>query len=124
MTSVYERIGGEPAMNAAIELFYRKVLSDDRVNSFFDGVDMEKQPAKQKAFLTMATGGPHNYTGKDMREAHKNLKDSEGNAINNDHVDIIIGHAGAALQELGVGEKEIGEVAAFLETTRSDITNS
>jgi len=124
MTSIYEKIGGEPAMNAAVDLFYRKVLSDDRVNGFFDGIDMENQAAKQKAFLTMATGGPNNYTGKELREGHKNIKDKEGNGINDEHVTIIIQHAGAALQELGVGEGEIGEIAALLETTRSDITNS
>ena len=63
MTSIYERIGGEAAMDAAVDLFYRKVLADDRVNGFFEGIDMKDQAAKQKAFLTMATGGPNKYTG-------------------------------------------------------------
>ena len=71
MSSLYERLGGEAAMSAAVDIFYRKVLMDDRVNSFFDDVDMEAQGLKQKAFLTMVCGGPSNYTGKDMREGHK-----------------------------------------------------
>ena len=54
---LYQEIGGEPAVNAAVDLFYRKVLKDDRMKRFFDGVDMDKQAAKQKAFLTMAFGG-------------------------------------------------------------------
>ena len=58
--TLYERLGGEPAVNAAVDIFYRKVLNDYRINRFFDNVDMEKQAAKQKAFLTMAFGGPHN----------------------------------------------------------------
>ena len=33
--SLFERIGGEGAVDAAVELFYKKVLEDDRVNSFF-----------------------------------------------------------------------------------------
>ena len=75
MSSLYERLGGEGAVNAAVELFYRKVLADGRIAHFFDDVDMESQIAKQKAFLTMAFGGPNNYTGADMRNAHKRLVD-------------------------------------------------
>ena len=66
--SLYEQIGGEPAMAAAVELFYRKVLSDDRISHFFEDVDMERQSAKQKAFLTMVCGGPSAYSGQDMRK--------------------------------------------------------
>src|ERR1700693_4633273 len=65
---LYEEIGGEAAVNAAVDVFYRKVLKDERIKHFFDGVDMDKQASKQKAFLTMAFGGPHNYTGLDMRK--------------------------------------------------------
>jgi len=32
---LYERIGGEPAVNAAVDIFYRKVLSDQHINHFF-----------------------------------------------------------------------------------------
>jgi len=67
--SVYDSIGGAAAVDAAVDIFYRKVLADDRISEFFDTVDMEEQHTKQKAFLTMAFGGPNSYTGKDMREA-------------------------------------------------------
>jgi hemoglobin len=90
--SLYEQIGGEAAVNAAVDIFYRKVLSDDRINAFFDDVDMEKQAAKQKAFLTMAFGGPHNYTGLDMRKGHAHLV-SRG--LNDSHVDAVIEDLGA-----------------------------
>ena len=71
--SVYERIGGEAAVNAAVDIFYRKVLKDPRINMFFKDVDMDRQAAKQKAFLTVALGGPNKYTGKDMRAGHARL---------------------------------------------------
>ena len=70
MATIYEQLGGAPAMDAAVDIFYRKVLADDRISKFFEGVDMERQAAKQKAFLTMVFGGPNSYTGKDMRNAH------------------------------------------------------
>ena len=71
--TLYEQLGGEAAVNAAVEIFYRKVLLDDRISAFFDDVDMDRQIAKQKAFLSMAFGGPAAYTGKDMRSAHARL---------------------------------------------------
>jgi len=116
--ALYDQIGGEAAVNAAVDIFYRKVLADDRINRFFDGVDMEKQAAKQKAFLTMAFGGPHNYTGKDMREGHAHLvKDG----LDDSHFDAVVENLGATLKELGVADDLIGQVAAVAETTRNDV---
>jgi len=116
--SVYDRIGGEAAMDAAVDLFYRKVLADARINEFFDGVDMERQAAKQKAFLTMALGGPHNYTGKDMRAGHAHLV---ARGLNDSHFDAVMENLGATLNELGVPDELIAEAAAIAESTRNDV---
>lgn len=115
---LYERIGGEPAVNAAVDIFYRKVLSDDRINRFFDNVDMEKQAAKQKSFLTMAFGGPHNYTGEDMRKGHAHLLKM---GLDGSHFDAVVENLGATLEELNVPQELITEVVAICETTRNDV---
>ena len=120
MASLFERIGGEAAVDAAVDIFYRKVLSDDRVNGFFDDVDMEGQIAKQKGFLTMVFGGPNNYTGKDMREGHKHLV---ANGLNDSHVDAIIELLGATLKELGVADDDIAEIAGIANSVRDDVLN-
>lgn len=118
MSSLYDRLGGEAAVNAAVELFYRHVLSDGRIARFFEGVDMDQQLAKQKSFLTMAFGGPNNYTGADMRNAHKRLV---GNGLNDTHVDAVIENLNRTLRELGVGEKEVQEVATLANSVRQDV---
>ncbi|MEY3287798.1 MAG: hypothetical protein RLZZ419_40 [Pseudomonadota bacterium] len=115
---LYERIGGEPAVNAAVDIFYRKVLSDHRINRFFDNVDMEKQAAKQKAFLTMAFGGPHSYTGEDMRKGHAHLLKM---GLDDSHFDAVVENLGATLEELNVPQELIAEVVAICETTRNDV---
>jgi hemoglobin len=120
MTSLYERLGGEAAVNAAVDIFYRKMLGDDRVSGFFDDTDMDRQAAKQKAFLTMAFGGPNKYTGKDMRQAHKHLV---ARGLNDSHVDIVIEHLGGTLKELGVPDADIKEVAAIANSVRGDVLN-
>ncbi len=116
--ALFDRLGGEAAVNAAVDIFYRKVLADDRINRFFDGVDMDKQAAKQKAFLTMAFGGPNNYTGEDMRKGHAHLVER---GLNDSHFDAVVENLGATLKELGVADDLIGEVAAIAETTRNDV---
>jgi len=116
--TLYQQLGGQAAVDLAVDNFYRKVLSDDRVNRFFDGVDMDRQIPKQKAFLTMAFGGPHNYTGKDMRVGHAHLLKM---GLNDSHVDAIIELLGQTLRELGVAEPLIGQVAAIAESTRNDV---
>ena len=116
--NLYEKIGGDAAVNAAVDIFYRKVLADDRISRFFEGVDMEKQAAKQKAFLTMAFGGPHNYTGKDMRDGHAHLVK---NGLNDSHFDAVMENLGATLQELNVPNELIQEAAAIAESTRNDV---
>ncbi len=115
--SLYEKLGGAEAIDAAVDIFYRKVLADDRISHFFDDVDMDAQAAKQKAFLTMAFGGPNSYTGKDMREAHKHMN------LNETHFDAVVENLAATLTELGVSEEDIGEVAAVAASVKDDVLN-
>ncbi|MFA6162869.1 MAG: group 1 truncated hemoglobin [Methylobacter sp.] len=116
--TLFDKLGGEAAVNAAVDIFYRKVLADYRINRFFDNVDMEKQAAKQKAFLTMAFGGPHNYTGEDMRKGHAHLVQM---GLDDSHFDAVMEHLGATLTELNVPQDLIDQVAAIAESTRNDV---
>ncbi|MCK8500859.1 group 1 truncated hemoglobin [Myxococcus sp. MISCRS1] len=118
--SVYEQIGGEPAMAAAVDVFYRKVLADDRISHFFEDVDMERQSAKQKAFLTMVTGGPSTYSGKDMRAGHAHLVKR---GLNDVHFDAVVEHLSATLRELGVPEPLVARVLAIAGGARADVLN-
>lgn len=116
--SVYEQIGGAPAVDKAVEIFYRKVLSDDRISDYFDGVDMDAQAAKQRAFITMAVGGPNNYTGRDMRTAHAHLVER---GLTDVHFDAVITHLASTLEELGVPDDLIAGIGEKLEGLRTDI---
>jgi len=116
--SLYEKIGGEAAVNAAVDIFYRKVLKDDRIKHFFDGVDMAKQAGKQKAFLTVAFGGPNKYSGEDMRKGHAHLV---ARGLNDTHFDAVMENLGATLTELNVPGDLIAQAAAIAESTRKDV---
>jgi hemoglobin len=116
--SLYDRIGGAAAVEAAVDVFYGKVINDYRINRFFDGIDMSALAVKQKAFFTMAFGGPNTYTGADLRAAHAGLVKI---GLGNDHFNVVMEHLGATLQELNVPAELIGEAAALAESTRKDV---
>ena len=116
--SLYEQIGGAGAVDAAVEVFYRKILSDDRISHFFDDVDLDVQIAKQKAFLTMAFGGPNTYTGKDLRSGHAHLVKR---GLNGDHFQAVAENLNATLQELKVPQPLIDQVMAIAGGARADV---
>jgi hemoglobin len=116
--SLFEQLGGEAAVDAAVDVFYKKVLEDYRINRFFGNVDMEKQAAKQKAFLTMAFGGPSHYSGKDLRAGHAKLVKL---GLDDSHFNAVLENLEATLIELGVAQELVEQVNALAETTRHDV---
>jgi len=116
--SLYDRIGGALAVQAATELFYRKVLADPLLSDFFASTDMRRQLTMQEAFLTMALGGPNHYTGRDLRSAHAALP-----GLEDKHFDRVIEHLAETLAELGVAEPEIAAAGAIASSVRSDVLN-
>lgn len=116
--SLFEKIGGEAAVDAAVDIFYRKVLADHTINRFFDNTNMEEQAGKQKAFLTMAFGGPNNYSGTDMRTAHAKFVKM---GLDDSHFDAVAGHLVETLVELKVPQELIDQVGVIAESTRNDV---
>lgn len=121
MSSLFERLGGAPAVDAAVEVFYQKMLSDDRVKHFFTHTDMNRQRDHQKRFLTVAFGGPNQYNGQAMRAAHARLVNEQG--LNDSHFDATLENLAASLRELGVAEALIAEAAQVAESTRNEVLN-
>jgi hemoglobin len=116
--SLYERIGGEAAVDAAVDIFYRRVLADERIAHHFEHVEMSIQREKQKAFLTFAFGGPHRPAGgRDMRSSHEHLKLTESD------FDAVMEHLGATLEALAVPAPLIAEAASVALSVKDDVLN-
>ncbi|GAB4301831.1 MAG: group 1 truncated hemoglobin [Thiohalomonadaceae bacterium] len=119
-TSLYERLGGAAAVDAAVDIFYDKVLADARINHFFTNTDMARQRQHQKMFLlTYAFGGMPGYSGRSMRQAHAPLVEKLG--LNDSHFDAVLENIAAALTELKVPAALIAEAAAIAESVRNDV---
>lgn len=115
--SLYQRLGGQAAINAAVDAFYVKVLADKRVKHFFEEVNMASQHRKQKAFLSAALGGPVPWEGKDMRKAHEDLD------LKEEHFNAIAENLIATLKDLGVSQPLIDETIAIVATTKDAVLN-
>lgn len=118
MSVLFEQLGGRDAVNAAVDVFYGYVLNDDRIKHFFDEVDMNKQKNKQRAFLTMAFGGPNNYTDKNMRDGHAHLV---AKGLNDSHVDAVTENLAKALADLNVSEDLIAQVLEIVNSERDNV---
>jgi len=117
MSSLYERLGGEAAVDKAVDIFYDKVLADADISPFFDSLDMVAQARKQKTFLTMVFGGPSDYAGKDMRAGHAHL------GIEELHFNRVVELLAATLTELGATAADIAEVAGIANSVKDEVLN-
>jgi hemoglobin len=117
---LFEQLGGEAAIEAAVVDFYERVMADPSLAPFFEHLDMEAQIKKQIAFMTMAFGGPSGYTGRDLRTAHASLLKR---GLSDAHFDSIASHLNDTLQSLAVEQKAIDEVLEIVGGTRADVLN-
>jgi hemoglobin len=106
--SLYERLGGTPAITAVVDEFVGRTTTDPRVKFRFINTDPVTLKAHLVQFVCVATGGPCTYEGRDMTTAHAgmDLVDDEFNAVVEDLV--------AALDKFHVGAKEKSEVLGAL----------
>lgn len=119
-TSLYERLGGQVAVLAAVQIFYKRVLEDELTGSYFAKLDMDQQIKKQVAFMTWAFGGPSEYKGRDLRTAHAPLVKQ---GLGDSHFDAVAKHLRATLEELGVEEALIVEALTTVGGTRAEVLN-
>jgi hemoglobin len=116
--TLYDQIGGEKAIDLAVNIFYRKVLTDQHICHFFHYTDMVPQVVKQKSFLTYLFGGPVNYTGKDMRTAHALFVKM---GLDDSHFDAVLNHLYSTFEELNVPAHLINKAIEVAESARDDV---
>lgn len=116
--TLYESLGEVDGIRAAVDAFYERVLADPELAGYFQDVDMNSLRRHQTDMLVTATGGPRQYTGQDMAEAHDGLN------ITSAAFDRVVGHLGATLVAAGAGDDSIAAVVAALSPLRSSIVSA
>jgi hemoglobin len=130
--SLFDRLGGEAGIAALVDDFTPRLIQDPRVN--FQRKDVKSGILRRESttwdtspenvtylkkhlvqFLALATGGPPNYQGKEMKSVHSNLR------IGNPEFDAAIGDIKASLDKLKIPNKEQKELLSIIESTRPQI---
>ena len=119
--SLYERIGGEPALTKVVDEFVAKAGANPKVNFTRNGKFAASEAAIKTLkmhlvnFLGGAFGGPQKYTGRSMKESHK------GMAITQAEFDALAADLKAVLEANKVPQQEINETMKIAASTAPDI---
>jgi hemoglobin len=116
--SIYDSIGGAPAVRAAVDDFYARLLADRQLAAFFTGTDLQRLKVHQRAFIAAAIGGPEIFTGRELAFAHAGLGIGDGD------FDAVVGHLVGTLTALGVPENTIGQIGEALAPLRGAIVTA
>lgn len=116
--TLYNRVGGISSIDAAVELFYEKILADDRLKEFFVDVDIDRLQGMQRAFMSLALGGPDEYEGRDLRGAHAPLVER---GLNDEHFDAVAEHLRNALEDLEVPVDVTDGIIGRVATVRDEV---
>jgi hemoglobin len=113
--SMYDRIGGGPAIGSVVEQLYDWILADKQLQPYFDGVEIPRVKRHMAALLSDVLGGPVPYSGPDLREAHSEL------GVTSEDYDRVVDLAAAALLLAHVPRDVVAAVEGVLEQTKSQI---
>ena len=115
--TLYERLGGKPALQAVVGELWNIVAADARINGRFANTKPEAFGGQLVDFLCQASGGPCQYKGRDMEAAHTGMKltDAEFNALAEDTT--------KALNKVKVPAKEQSEVSGMLASLKGAVVN-
>jgi len=113
--SLYERLGGRPAIAAVVDGMVENIAADERIAWRFDKTDFASYKPTFVDFVCMVTGGPCDYQGLSMPNAHSRM------GISNEEFDITVGHVLAVLDKLGVPAREKAELTMLVGTLRTSV---
>jgi hemoglobin len=117
MSSDYERIGGAAAVTAVVDELYNRLVPDPQVGHYFGEIDIPRQKRHMVLMLTTVLGGPDNYFGRPLEEAHQPLGITESDYAR------VGEHLMAILGEVGVPDDIQGRVVDVLGAVRPQVVS-
>lgn len=111
--SLFEKYGGFSVASRIVLDLYERLLDDDDVGPFFDGVEMSRVVDHQIKFISSLMGGPASYTDEQIEKLHAHLR------IEDAHFDRLQGILRETLRDHGLSDEDVELIAAAFEARRS-----
>ncbi len=104
-----------------MDLLYKKVLADDKLQGYFEGIDVERLKKHQKSFFTVAFGGGElEADGHALRKVHARPAEQ---GISDAEFDRFANHLETSLAEVKVSRELIGEALQIIDGLRAQVLN-
>ena len=116
--SLYDRLGGKPAITAVVDDFVGRVAADTRINGKFATADIPRLKMLLVQQICEASGGPCTYTGRNMKTTHA------GMGISSADFDALVSDLVATLNQFKVPEREKNELLGALGPMKGDIVEN
>jgi hemoglobin len=119
--SLYERLGGVYSIATVVDDFIDRIMVDPQLNANprVDEAHHRVSPPGFKYLVTemvcWATGGPQKYTGRSMKESHKDLM------ITAAEWEAFLDDLQQTFDKFAVPQTEQAEIKAIVDSTRADI---
>ena len=113
--SLYERLGGKPAITAVVDDFVGNVAADNRINGFFAKTNIPRLKQRLVEQICVGTGGPCTYKGRSMKAAHR------GMGVRGADFGALVEDLKLTLNKFQVPPREQGELLAILGPMKKDI---
>jgi hemoglobin len=115
---MFDAIGGAESVRVAVDRFYQAVLGDETLSHYFAGVDLGRLKRHQALLITQLLGGPQEYDGRSLGEAHGGL------GITGPDFERVGEHLLGTLAGLGVGDDVLAAMSGTLGAVRGDIVTA
>jgi hemoglobin len=122
--TLYERIGGVNAIAMVVDRFSDQIVKNPKLNvnpALKEWNETGQLPGlkfMRTLWLCQAAGGPFEYTGKELGEAHEDLH------ITSDEFDEVGAEIASALDHFKVPEREKQEVLAAIVSKKAEVIGS
>jgi hemoglobin len=116
--SIYQAIGGRPAVAAAVDGLFGRLIADPELGRFFPGGVGPRHRGYVVTILGEALGGPERYRGPDIAQAHRGL------GISDAHFDRTAAHLHASLDELCVPGELADRIVGIVAGLRSAVVTA
>ena len=113
--TLYDRLGGLPALTAVVDKTMDSAASDPRTSRSFQGIKVQGLKESIVEQLCEATGGPCKYRGATMRKSHEDLE------ITSVEFDAFAQQLVAVLDQFKVGTREKDDLLQILGPMKRDI---